>query len=169
MLKVGTVIDVNNSMQKNYQYMLSAAEGRDFMDGFDPYFSPAEMLELGVFEGKYLNDALDEYPSHWFEKAKLSDKADPEINLFAIKSRQPLAVWRDKGWIFGPDPRGWFEWYCRYYMGRRIDGVDLKQIKRWRNFKRHKSQIRIYCEPGDIWCRPRQRQALLQWAYDPFI
>jgi len=108
-------------------------------------------------------------PPEWFEKAKISDKPDPSINAFGIKSRQPLSVWRDKGWIIEPDPRGWFQWYCRYYLGRRLPDVDHTQIKRWRAFRRHEAQVRANCEPGDVWCRPRQRQALLQWAYDPFV
>ena len=124
---------------------------------------------MGVFEGKYLNDCKKEFPAGWFNKAKLSPTADPQLNYFKIKSRQSLHVWRQKDWIIGPDPRGWFQWYCRYYMGRRLAGVDDKQIKRWRAFARHAAQVKANCNPGDVWCRPRQRQALLQWAYNAFI
>ena len=162
-------IEVNDKMQRGYRYCLDAAEGEDFDPEFQPFHSPAEMLALGVFEGKYMNDCRDEFPESWFEKAKLSEVADPGVNYFGIKSRQPLSHWRDKGWIHGPDPRGWFQWYCRYYLGRRLPEVDQIQIKRWRGFARHAGQIRANCHPGDIFCRPRQRQALLQWAYDPFI
>lgn len=167
--KIGDIISVNNPMQVGYHYKLSAPEGRCFKDGFAPAFSPKQMLEMGVFEGKYLNSCQNEYPESWFEKALLSDKADPSLNYFGIKSRQPLAIWRQKGWIMDLDPRGWFEWYCRYYLGRRHDTMDDFQIKRWRAFRRHEGQIRANCEPGNIWCRPRQRQALLQWSYDPLI
>ncbi len=156
-------------MQKGYRYQLEAPMGRNFAEGFTPAFSPKEMLELGVFEGKYLNDCRDEFPASWYKKAKLAEVADPALNYFGIKSRQPLSVWREKGWIYGPDPRGWFQWYCRYYMGRRLADVDAQQIKRWRAFARHAGQIKANCEPGDIFCRPRQRQGLLQWAHDPFI
>jgi len=162
-------IEVNDKMQRGYRYCLDAAEGEDFDPEFQPFHSPAEMLALGVFEGKYLNDCREEFPASWFEEAKLADVADPGVNYFGIKSRQPLSHWRDKGWIHGPDPRGWFQWYCRYYLGRRLPEVDQIQIKRWRGFARHAGQIRANCHPGDIFCRPRQRQALLQWAYDPFI
>ena len=168
-MTIGDIIDVNDRMQTGYRYTLVAPMGDDFAPGFEPFFSPKEMLEMGVFEGKYCNDCTDEFPADWFENAKLSDVQDPAVNYFGIKSRQPLSVWQQKGWIYGPDPRGWFQWYCRYYLGRRIPEVDPIQIKRWRAFSRHAGQIRANCDPGDIFCRPRQRQALLQWAYDPLI
>lgn len=166
---VAHTITVNDLMQTGYVYTRTALAGKDFAPEFTPHLSPKEMLELGVFEGKYMNDCRDEFPDDWFKEAKLSKTANPDLNYFKIKSRQPLSVWQDKGWIIEPDPRGWFQWYCRYYMGRRIDGVDAKQIKRWKAFARHAGQIRANCEPGNLYCRPRQRQALLQWAYDPFI
>jgi hypothetical protein len=165
----GDVIQVNDRMQTGYAYRLMAPEGRGFEDGFQPHYSPQAMLEMGVFEGKYLNDCKSEFPAGWFANARLSDVADPELNYFRVKSRQPLFHWRQKGWIHGPDPRGWFQWYCRYYLGRRLPEIDAIQIKRWRGFARHAGQIRANCEPGDIFCRRRQRQALLQWAHDPLI
>ena len=168
-MAIGEVVHVNDRMQRGYSYQLSAAAGRSFAPEFTPAVTPAEMLKHGVFEGKYLNDCRDEFPAAWFRTARLSDEPDPSINCFGIKSRQPLSVWRQKGWILEPDPRGWFQWYCRYYLGRRIEGVDNKQIARWKSFARHAGQIRANCEPHDLSCRPRQRQALLQWAYDPFI
>ena len=156
-------------MQPNYSYLRSAPTGQEFAINFTPFYSPKTMLEMGVFEGRYLNDCQSEYPQDWFENAKISQRPNPKLNYFGIKSRQPLSVWREKGWIFGPDPRGWFQWYCRYYMGRRISDIDAIQIKRWRGFARHAGQIRANCYPGDIYCRPKQRQALLQWAHDPMI
>ncbi|MEQ3672922.1 hypothetical protein [Pseudophaeobacter sp.] len=164
-----TLISVSDRMQQGYSYRLTAKMGEDFDESFTPFHSPAEMLALGVFEGKYLNDCRNEFPASWFEKARLSAQPDASLNYFGIKSRQPLGHWQDKGWIYGPDPRGWFQWYCRYYLGRRLAEVDQIQIKRWRGFARHAGQIRANCYPGDVFCRPRQRQALLQWAYDPFI
>jgi hypothetical protein len=163
------IIEVNDLMQSGYQYSLTAPMGKNFDTGFNPHFTPKEMLALGVFEGKYCNDCQNEFPKDWFRKAKISDVADVSLNYFKIKSRQPLSVWRQKGWIYGPDPRGWFQWYCRYYMGRRLPDIDARQIKRWRAFLRHAGQIRANCMPGDVYCHPRQRQALLQWSYDPFI
>jgi hypothetical protein len=166
---IGAIVHVNDRMQTGYSYEISAPAGRDFAKEFTPRFSPKEMLELGVFEGKYLNDCRAEFPEDWFENARLSDAPDPSLNCFGVKSRLPLSVWREKGWIIGPDPRGWFQWYCRYYLGRRLPEIDARQIRRWRAFARHAAQIRRNCEPMDLACRPRQRQALLQWAYDPFF
>jgi hypothetical protein len=168
-MAVGDEIVVDDRMQTGYRYVLDAPMGEEFAPDFQPYHSPQEMLAMGVFEGKYCNDCRGEFPKSWFENAKLSEAPDPSLNYFGIKSRQPLSVWREKGWIFEPDPRGWFQWYCRYYLGRRIPDLDAVQIKRWRGFARHAGQIRANCAPGDIFCRRRQRQALLQWAYDPLI
>ena len=156
-------------MQQGYVYALEAQEGTDFAVEFNPFFSPAKMLEMGVFEGRYLNDCRAEFPADWFAAAQLSDQANPDVNYFGVKSRQPLSVWRDKGWIYGPDPRGWFQWFCRYWLGRRLPTIDAIQIKRWKGFARHAGQIRANCDVGDVFCRPRQRQALLQWSYDPMI
>jgi hypothetical protein len=157
---------VNDRMQKGYVYYLTEPTGRNFDEGFDPELTPKDLLRLGVFGGKYLTDCGGEYPKAWFGKAKLSPSgADPNLNLFGVDASLPLSVWRDKGWIYPPDPRGWFQWYCRYYLGRRCED-DGRQIRRWRAMKRHVSQLRKNCGPGDMGCRRRQRQALLQWAYD---
>ena len=163
------LVEVNDKMQRGYRYTLTAPEGKDFATHFQPVFSPREMLEMGIFEGKYCNDCVDEFPRHWFTSAKISEFPNPAFNYFGIKSRQSLSVWQRKGWIYGPDLRGWFQWYCRYFLGRRLPEIDDLQIKRWRGFSRHSGQIKANCEPGDIFCRRRQRQALLQWAHDPLI
>ena len=191
--KKGDVIHVNNKMQQGYSYTLSEEPGTNL--GFKPYATPGEMLAAGVFEGKYMNDCIDEYPSEWFMNAlalgKLSPgKADPSINAFGIKSRQNLDVWQENCWVPGgkgkekkkssrneilsdptknPDERGWFQFYCRYWMGRRIPELDKIQIARWNAFSRHAGQIKKNCKPGDISCRPRQRQGLLQWSYNGFM
>ncbi len=157
---------VNDRMQKGYRYTLTEPEGRNFHTGFEPELTPQQMLALGVFGGKYLCDCRKEFPSSWFENARLSPEGPrPEYNYFGILASQSLAEWRRKGWIYEEDPRGWFQWYCRYYRGRRCDD-DERQIKRWRQIRRHSAQIRKNCPAGDLSCRPRQRQALLQWAYD---
>jgi len=165
----GLVIRVDDRMQQGYSYRLEAPVGREFDPSFQPSICPARMLEMGVFEGKYLNDCRSEFPEEWFAAARLAAKPDASANFFGTKSRQALSVWRTKGWIIGPDPRGWFQWYCRYTLGRRLPETDARQIARWRAFARHAGQIRANCMSGDLSCRPRQRQALLQWAYDPMI
>jgi hypothetical protein len=160
------IIKVQDRMQSGYHYVQIAPMGEDFAPGFAPELTPKVMLALGVFGGKYLTDCTDEFPSDWFENARLSpDKADPNLNYFGIIASKPLSVWRAKGWIHPTDPRGWFQWYCRYYLGRRMED-DARQIARWRAFSRHAAQVRKNCEPCDPFCRPKQRQALLQWAYD---
>ena len=128
------------------------------------------MLEFGVFGGKYMTDCTLEFPSDWFDNALLcSQLHNPELNYFKVNASQPLAFWRKKNWIYLEDPRGWFQWYCRYTNGRRIQNIDETQIQRWINFTRHVKAIKKNCEEGDLFCRRRQRQAILQWAYDPFI
>ena len=161
---------INDKMQQGYTYSCDSRMGQNFHPLFQPDLTPKQMLELGVFEGHYLNDCQDEFPADWFQNAKVSPiQPDIQKNCFGIKSRLPLSEWQKRGWIIGPDPRGWFQWYCRYYMGRRIPDIDIIQIKRWRSFKRHQSQIIKNCMPFNFRCRTRQRQALLQWAYNPFI
>lgn len=160
-------ITVNDKMQKRYRYGLSEPEGKNFHPRFKPELTPKQMLALGVFGGKYMTDCRKEFPRDWFQGAKLcAEKHDPALNYFGVNASQPLSVWRTKGWIYKEDPRGWFQWYCRYYRGRRIREEDQRQIKRWLLIQRHKSQIEKHCKRGDKSCRPRQRQALLHWAYD---
>lgn len=160
------LVVVNDKMQSGYVYELVAPIGSDFNPEFRPELTPKEMLELGVFGGKYMTDCLEEFPKDWFTHAKLSPAFhDPKLNFFGINASQPLSVWRAKGWIHPDDPRGWFQWYCRYFMGRRhVD--DERQIKRWKAFSRHRSQVKLNCKLGDLSCRPKQRQSLLHWAYD---
>jgi hypothetical protein len=160
-------VTVNDRMQRGYRYVLSAPIGRQFDPNFKPQLTPQQMLRLGVFGGKYMNDCRREFPASWFKKAKLSPAGrDPSINFFGVNASQPLSAWRRKGWIHRDDPRGWFQWYCRYYLGRRMPHEDSRQIKRWRAIRRHVRQVQKYCEPGELTCRRRQRQALLHWAYD---
>jgi hypothetical protein len=161
------LVVVNDKMQKGYRYRLTAPVGRDFASDFRPQLTPAEMLELGVFGGKYMTDCRKEFPAAWFRRAKLSpERRNPEMNFFRVDASQPLSVWRAKGWIHPDDPRGWFQWYCRYHMGRRLPEEDRRQIRRWTAMRRHVAQVIQGCRPGHLSCRRRQRQALLHWAYD---
>ncbi len=159
-------IVVNDLMQQGYEYELTEPKGRNFHIQFKPQLTPRMMLELGIFGGKYMTDCQDEFPKNWFAKAKLcSQRHMPELNFFGVNASKPLSYWQEKGWIWANDPRGWFQWYCRYYMGRRCED-DARQIKRWKAMVRHLAQLRHHCKPGDLDCRKRQRQALLHWAYD---
>ena len=171
----GRVIHVKDKMQ-TYTYELTYKAGTHLKhsgdiryDDFEPFYTPQQMLRMGVFEGKYINDGEDEFPKEWYASAKLSDVADPNINYFKIKSRLSLQEWRKRGWVpvhpKDRDVRGWFQWYCRYYIGRRIPEVDEIQIKRWKAFARHYAQVKKNAK-GDLTKRPRQRQALLQWSWN---
>jgi len=162
-------ITVNDRMQKGYRYQRVARPGRDFDAEFRPDLTPAELLHLGVFCGRYMTDCREEFPMSWFAHAKMAEGEhgrDCGLNFFGVDASQPLSEWQRKGWIHPDDPRGWFQWYCRYYMGRRMPEEDARQIKRWKAIKRHVRQVEKNCEKGDLFCRRRQRQALLHWAYD---
>jgi hypothetical protein len=159
-------VSVTDRMQKSYAYICTERGGMNFDPRFKPMLTPKEMLALGVFGGKYMTDCVGEFPRDWFSGAKLSpEKYDKKLNYFGVRASQSLAEWRKKGWIHVDDPRGWFQWYCRYYMGRRHKD-DERQIRRWVNMRRHVLWLQGACRAGDSSCRPRQRQALLHWAYD---
>jgi len=153
-------------MQRGYVYFRTEPQGKNFAPEFKPQLTPPQMLRLGVFGGKYLTDCRDEFPRAWFTRAKLAHGSrQAKLNYFGVNASQSLATWRQSGWIRPQDPRGWFQWYCRYYMGRRT-ADDRRQIRRWRAIARHVAAIRKNCEAKDLECRKKQRQAVLHWAYD---
>lgn len=161
------LVRVSDKMQKRYVYACVAPAGKQFDPTFKPALTPPEMLRLGVFGGKYMTDCSKEFPASWFRGVQFSsERHDPALNFFGVNASQPLSVWRKKGWIYKDDPRGWFQWYCRYYMGRRIPEEDARQIRRWKAIRRHAAQLMRHCRRGDFSCRRKQRQALLHWAYD---
>lgn len=139
---------VNDLLQKGYVYQLTEPMGRNFAPDFHPELTPKQMLRLGVFGGKYMTDCTAEFPKDWFERVRLChERHDPELNFFKVNASQPLSVWRQKGWIFAEDPRGWFQWYCRYFMGRRCSD-DERQIKRWKAIRRHEAQLEKTAGPA---------------------
>jgi hypothetical protein len=157
---------VNDRMQHRYVYSRTEPIGRNFAPGFRPQLTPKQMLELGVFGGKYMTDCRREFPASWFARAKLcAERHDARLNCYGFNASLSLGTWRRKGWIRAHDPRGWFQWYCRYFMGRRT-ADDRRQIRRWRAMARHVAAVRQHCQKGDHACRRKQRQALLHWAYD---
>jgi hypothetical protein len=159
-------IFIHDTMQKG-EYLLTEPIGENFDSEFCPELTPKEMLALGVFGGKYMTDCKEEFPASWFAQAKLcSDFPNPKLNFFKVNASQSLFLWKKKGWISSFDPRGWFQWYCRYYFGRRINCEDKRQIKRWKAMKRHIVQLKKNCTSRDWTCRRKQRQVLLHWAYD---
>lgn len=160
-------VQVDEQYQTGYSYTLTEPVGKNFDPDFTPDLTPEEMLKLGVFGGDYFNEVPHEFPSKWFTGVELSSAgAQKQLNYFGVSASQSLAEWQQKGWIYFEDPKGWFLWYCRYYMGRRIPDEDKRQIRRWKAIRRHASQVVKACQVGDASCRPRQRQALLHWAYD---
>ncbi len=159
-------VEVHDALQ-DYSYERTEPIGKNFDPAFRPDLAPAEMLALGVFGGAYFADgSVDEFPKAWFKEAKLADAYDKRLNHFGVRASQSRAEWARKGWLSKEDPLGWFQWYCRYYLGRRLPKEDARQIDRWRKMVRHVAQVKYGCRAGDATCRPVQRQALLHWAYD---
>lgn len=163
------IVIVRDKMQRYYRYERTEPIGKKFHPDFKPELTPKQMLAVGVFGGVYMRDCTHEFPKDWFVKAKFQKKGifkhEPKLNFFGVNASQPLSVWRQKGWIWKDDPCGWFQWYCRYYMGRRSSD-DARQIKRWKAMRRHIMQIKKHCKAGDTDCHRKQRQAVLHWAYD---
>ena len=168
-IKILKQIVVNNKMQKTYKYYLTEPVGKHFDPGFKPELTPKQMMELGIFGGKYFNDVAvtNEYPKDWFNKAKLcgiQNKSNKTLNYFEVPASSSLKEWKDKGWIHPDDPRGWVEWYFRYYQGRRHED-DARQIQRWKNAKRHLAAAISHETTTGKQSLPRL-QAMLHWAYD---
>ncbi len=170
-MAINKKITVNDKMQKGYVYYLTEPMGKNFDKEFKPNVTPKQMLAMGVFGGIYMRDCTKEFPKDWFTRAKFAkgNKKEKELNYFGVNASQSLAEWKIKHWMYTDDPRGWFQWYCRYYMGRRIPKEDARQIKRWKAIRRHLGQISANCRPNDTNCRPKQRQALLHWAYNTSV
>ena len=113
--------------------MLVEPIGRNFDPESRPELTSAELIRLGVFGASYMSDCEDEFTRSWFKGAKLAtDAADRSLNYFLVNVSQSISEWRRKGCIYSADPRGWFQWCCRYYMGLRLPNEDARQIKPWK-------------------------------------
>jgi hypothetical protein len=142
--------------------------------------TPKEMLHRGVFGGTYFSCLIDpkEFPEDWFQGLDKSyyrsERYLPEVNYFAVKSGQSQKEWEAKGWMHKDDPRGWFEWYCKYYLCRRHED-DERQIKRWLAFCGPRGRWRniIYSKVHSVGCglelsgdiSRKIQQSLLHWSY----
>lgn len=147
---------------------------------FDPNLTPNQILLSGAFGGSYFGiedlkgdydyqslfqNLLSDVPPHLY----LGEKYKPRLNKFRIRSGMDYKYWTDMGWIHQDDPYGWFEWYLKYYNGRRHTD-DERQISRWQQFcgVNGRWRNRIYSrinETGDWNASPRIQQSLLHWGY----
>jgi hypothetical protein len=115
---------------------------------FTPNLSPADIIRQGAFGGTYfrpyyskvlgitIEDDWKDLPSEWtegidVEEFMTSTTYNPEVNKFKVKCGQSIEEWEAAGWIrHEHDVRGWFQWYCRFFQGRRCED-DERQIGRW--------------------------------------
>ena len=147
--------------------------------------SPVEVISEGAFGGTYFRDIYSGVNGKWYRNSRkefkfLSDMDkklyassyyDVKVNKYGVKVGTSLRFWESKGWINSIDPYGWFQWYCRYWLGRRSSD-DKWQIKRWRAIvNRFKSVlVRMIKDKSakfnDYSVSPKIRQILLHWGYE---
>jgi len=147
---------------------------------FLPNVTPREVIQSGAFGCSYFGIAIDDSEDDYtdlFEslfkgldtRLYLLPKYSPKSNKFGIRSGKDYRYWKDMKWINSHDPRGWFQWYCNYSLGRRCSD-DERQIMRWQDFCGVKGRWRsnIYSRihaTGDWNISPRIQQSLLHWGY----
>lgn len=158
---------------------------------FHPNMTPKEVLQAGSFGGTYFrpiyssvtgkqykDEALLELPSDFTEglnrkKMVTSSKYDEGVNTYKVKCGGSLEMWEESGWIHKQDPYGWFQWYCRFYGGRR-SADDERQVGRWLRCAgptgRWKNNLIMKCYRGgaqynDPNISPVVRQTLQHWGY----
>jgi hypothetical protein len=157
---------------------------------FRPNLTPAEVLQKGSFGGTYFRPITSsatgerykgvhkEFPDEWFKgldikSQVISSKYDKSVNTFGVKCGGSLEMWEESGWMRTIDPYGWFQWYCRFYMGRRSTD-DERQIKRQLGVcgakGRFRNQLIGKCARGgttfdDASISPVIRQTLQHWGY----
>ena len=160
---------------------------------FLPNVSPKDVFKKGAFGGTYFRpiyssitnkhyfskNVINEYPKSWFtgltiDKQVTSSNYDKSINKYNVKCGSSLEEWEDAGWIHKQDPYGWFQWYCRFYRGRRTND-DRRQIDRWLKLAGPKGRFRkrlinmIHkkkAKYNDYSVSPVIRQVLLHWGYE---
>ncbi|ORY41823.1 hypothetical protein BCR35DRAFT_316445 [Leucosporidium creatinivorum] len=166
---------------------------------FLPNLSPEEILRQGSFgggffraikskrSGKELHDDWEDLPKEWWKGLPVSthltrpEPHDGKVNKWGAKVGQPYEEWEKNGWIVAEhDARGWFQWYCRFFRGRRIGDEDDRQIGRWDRLageasgrwrrifygKYHKAGLReVERDAEEI--SKGIRQTLNHWAYEP--
>lgn len=158
---------------------------------FHPNMTPKEVLQAGSFGGTYFrpiyssvtgkqykDEAFLELPKDWTEglnikKKVTSSKYDEAVNTYKVKCGGSLEMWEESGWIHKQDPYGWFQWYCRFYQGRR-SADDERQVGRWLRCAgptgRWKNNLIMKCYRGgaqynDPNISPVVRQTLQHWGY----
>ena len=157
---------------------------------FQPNLTPKECIQKGIFGGIYFNPRggkpgilgasvqIDhkEFPKDWFEGLNKSmycaRRYDRNVNKYKVVAGSDQAAWESKGWIHKQDPRGWFQWYCRFYLGRRTED-DVRQIKRWQGVAGVKGRWKRFLinkvgdkNVNDYTISPVVRQTLLHWAFE---
>ena len=207
----GRVIKVNDFLQQNYTYVLTATYGRldelvapnedpVVTEYFRPDLTPKYLLDQGVFGGGYCNDCIFELPKEWLlhptdihllNSLNPEKCPDPELNKFKVMadlkdSVVPIYLTETgKGVLANrslkkdeapcdPDIRGWFQWYMRYFLGRRLSIVDEIQKKRWILMQDMKQTIIDRVNDGIFYGSieagsAEERQKMLEWAMDPLF
>uniref|UniRef100_A0A069DM45 Putative cnidarian restricted protein n=1 Tax=Clytia hemisphaerica TaxID=252671 RepID=A0A069DM45_9CNID len=176
-------VDKEKLPKRNKRGELKFADHPDFR----PNRTPKEILQAGAFGGGYFRpiksgvtnekykDCWKEFPEHWFEGVKPSlsianSTYDKSRNFYKVKCGASLEEWESSGWIKAQDPYGWFQWYCRFYLGRRTED-DERQIGRWNRFlSRFKTNLVNKIKKADAsydnyTISPVIRQSLLHWGY----
>ena len=148
---------------------------------FYPMLTPREMVEAGAFGGCYFGLVIEEYTDYNYQELfdyhfkgldtslYLGETYKPKLNKHKIRSGMSYEYWKEMKWMHEDDPYGWFEWYCKYSMGRRHPDDD-RQIRRWQDFCGHNGRWRkrIYGrikETNNRDVSPRIQQSLLHWGY----